>query len=282
MRNKNTASFYIGYCDDTDGVEWDCEVDDGTSAAEKDSDISNCSLNQNVSSYPENFKSYMDIPLLERRSSDIDGLRASALENIDKDKLVCKSAECLLNDYGDIEPLNKTKKQRSCEILETNRESMESTNSRDHQSKRGHLRSKSANLVKHTIIKHLKKDKLKHGKSNIDILANPQITVTADMTENIRRKSRSLPRTLDASILEDRLKTVEDREINNLVKSEKRKRKREKIGSMFNTRAGDKKEIMRYDSAVKNMVLNRATSSINQKIDRTSIVVSRVIITAWR
>ena len=168
IRNKNTASFYVGYCDDTDGAECECEVDEAN-GIEKDSDMSNCSLNQNVSLYPENFKSYMDIPPFERRSSDIDGLRASALENIDKDKPVCKSAECLLNDYGDIEPLTKTKKQRSCEFLETNCESMESINSRDSQSKKGHLRTKSGSIVKHTIVKHLKRDKLKHGKSNMDI-----------------------------------------------------------------------------------------------------------------
>ena len=122
------------------------------------------------------------------------------------------------------------------------------------------------------------RDKLKHGKSNMDIQANPQITVTPDITENIRRKSRSLPRTLDASKLEDSLKTVEDREISNLIKCERRRRKREKIGSMLNSMAGDKREIMRYDFAVKNLVLNHATSSINSKIYRTSVVVPRVII----
>ena len=72
---------------------------------------SNCSLQQNHTSSPHNFKSYVDKTFLERRSSDIDELRTSALETIDKDRVICKSADCLLNDYGNIKPM--TEKKRS-------------------------------------------------------------------------------------------------------------------------------------------------------------------------
>ena len=260
FRSKTTASFYIGYCDDPDGVECDDESVEGCSfqhtysSGDNSGNVSNYSLNENDSIYGDNFKSFIGTSKLERRSSDIDELRISALENIDKDKLVCKSAECLLNDYGDMEPLNQKKKQRSCELLDINCGHIAAIDSKSQKSKRGHLRSKSANLVKQTILKqyknHLKKDKLKHGKSTMDLVSNPQITVTNDTTDNLKRKSHTLPRSLDASKLE-RL-DLRDEEVINLIKHDKRKKKREKLSNMLNSMAGDKKEIMRYNLTIKN------------------------------
>ena len=112
IRSKNTASFYIGFCDDPDGVEYDLGSAESSNfqhsfGSDNLGNISNYNLNDSNSTHGESFKSYLDAAHLERRNSDIDGLRVSALENIDKEKLVCKSAECLLNDYGDMEPINQ-------------------------------------------------------------------------------------------------------------------------------------------------------------------------------
>ena len=215
---------------------------------ENSGDVTNISFNENESKNGESFKAYMDISQIERRSSDIDGLRASALENIDKDKLVCKSAECLLNDYGDLEPLNKIKKQRSCELLDINIESQGTTRTNAPKTKRGHLRSKSASLVKNTIVKqyrnHLRREKINSGKSAIDITANPQITLTKNITDSSRRKCHTLPKSLDASKLED---LTMKNELPNSIKLDNRTKKREKISNMLNSIAGEKKEIMRYD-----------------------------------
>ena len=90
IRSKTTASFYIGYCDDPDGVESDYEIVEGCNLHqhhtfyENSGDVTNISFNENESKNGESFKAYMNISQLERRSSDIDGLRSSALENIDK------------------------------------------------------------------------------------------------------------------------------------------------------------------------------------------------------
>merc|ERR1712223_1560286 len=114
------------------------------------------------------------------------------------------------------------------------------------KTKRGHLRSKSASLVKNTIVKqyrnHLRREKINSGKSSIDITANPQITLTKNITDSVRRKCHTLPKSLDASKLED---LSMKNELPNSIKLDSRTKKREKISNMLSSIAGEKKEIMR-------------------------------------
>ena len=214
---------------------------------------SNCSLQQNHTSSPHNFKSYVDKTFLERRSSDIDELRTSALETIDKDRVICKSADCLLNDYGNIKPMTEKKKQRSCDILYGKSESFDQIDTIEQNARiRGHSRSKSASLMKETVVRqcksHIKRDR---SKSRVppqnDEEVIPHIAITHCTTDIVHGKSHTLPKCNEIPQMEQNLELFIDEKMTRLYKkSTKGKRKRDKITNMFSTVAGEKKEVIRY------------------------------------
>ena len=94
------------------------------------------------------------------------------------------------------------------------------------------------------LLSKIRREKINSGKSAIDITANPQITLTKNITDSSRRKCHTLPKSLDASKLED---LTMKNELPNSIKLDNRTKKREKISNMLNSIAGEKKEIMRYD-----------------------------------
>ena len=182
-------------------------------------------------------------PLIRRNSSDIDKLRASALLVIDKQDITCKSAECLLNDYGDIEPIKQAKIHRSIDILNDSSTSYQASEKViKPTTEKGHSRSKSAGLFKSTVVKECQTGFQKEtSKSRANV---PDVNLIRNTKPG--NKSHTLPRILDATNLKDpsshqqlpSLSTITDK---------KPKKKREKIGSLFSTIGLDKKSATRYE-----------------------------------
>ena len=259
-RKKTTSEFYIGYCDEPDGVDSDCDINESSnfSYATNDSsfdmsgDECNSSLQQDANSIPKTIKTCVNESFYEKRTSSyIDLLRISALKSINKQNNVCKSAECLLNDYGDTQLLHQRKKQRSCELLDAKFEKFEPIDATG-QTKKGHSRSKSAYAIKDVALKGSKspnkKDMSKLGKTKTEADLIPRIAITQYSTENPASKSRTLPRTLDVSTLEQGFDIFADQHLSHLQpKSSKRSRKRDKISNIFSSVAGEKRGVMRYD-----------------------------------
>ena len=254
-RIKTTASFYISNYDDHDGIDSDVDVDEGYQWSHPlDHDLSS-DMNA-IDSSSEQTRSNSSLqngilhagstPLIRRNSSDIDKLRASALLVIDKQDVTCKSAECLLNDYGDIEPIKQAKIHRSIDILNDSSRSyqvsekvIKSTN------KKGHSRSKSAGLLKSTVVKECQTG---FHKENSKSRANvPDVNMIGKNNPDI--KSQTLPRILDATNLKDNPYSSSHQQLPSLspISANKHKKKREKIGSIFSTIGLEKKNVARYE-----------------------------------
>ena len=208
-------------------------------------DCNGCLKDRNLNS--KSFKTFVNPTFYDKRtSSDIDLLRISALNSISKDRIVCKSAECLLNDYGDTETVDQRKKQRSCEMLDTNFEAYERVNiSGTKINKRGHLRSKSAFGVKDIVkenasLRNKDREKLGKIKTETDV---PRIAVTQYSPKYGSRKSQTFPRTFDSS----KFGQMSDINTNPNFDEKKSKRtKRDKISQIFSSGGGEKREKMRY------------------------------------
>ena len=199
----------------------------------------------------QTFKAYIDAHFLERRrSSDIDLLRTSVLESIDKNGHTYKSAECLLNDYGDMQPLDPRKKQRSFDLLDMNSETFDVIDSKDQKANRGHSRSKSTSLKK-TVVQQCK-DQLKRykSKSSTNLAEGEsvlQIAITQYANDNTPTKPHTLPRNIHVSKLEGNLDLLTGPPSLMLQERTSRRRKLEKISSMLSLKNGDKKEFIRYE-----------------------------------
>ena len=222
---------------------------------------SNFSLHQNDVSSPNNCKSYADKTFLERSSSDIDELRTSALDPIDKDRIICKSADCLLNDYENIKPMSDKKKQRSCDILDGKFKLSDKTDAGEQNKIRGHSRSKSASLMKETVVRqcknHIKGDRSKPAtplENEGEVI--PLIAINHYLTDGIQGKSHTLPKCNEISKMEPNRELFIDEKVKRLYKkSAKGKRKRDKITNMFSSVAGEKKEVIRYGSKCKHQIV---------------------------
>ena len=178
-------------------------------------------------------------------------MRASALESIDKGGLICKSAECLLNDYRDIQPLDPRKKQRSFDLLDVKSETFELINSKQQNTNKGHSRSKSASLRKDKVVKRCK-NQIKRDTSNSSTNVAEgelvlQIATTHYATDTTRTKPHTFPRRLNASKLEESLDLLTYPD-SSILQHEptKRRRKLDKISSMLSLVGSEKKEVIRY------------------------------------
>lgn len=253
-RIKTTASFYISHYDDHDGIDSDVDVEEGFQCSHpldydfsSDMNAIDSSSEQNINSSLQNCILHAgSTPLIRRNSSDIDKLRASALLVIDKQDITCKSAECLLNDYGDIKPIKQAKIHRSIDILNESSTSyqvaekvIQPTN------KKGHSRSKSAGLLKSTVVKECQTSFHKeNSKSSANV---PDVNMTVKTNPGI--KSHTLPRILDETNLKDNPYSSLHQQLPSLstTTAKKHKKKRDKIGSLFSTIGLEKKNAIRYE-----------------------------------
>ena len=254
-RIKTTASFYISHYDDHDGIDSDVDVDEGYQCSHPlDHDLSS-DMNAIDSSSEKNrsnssLQNYIlhagSTPLIRRNSSDIDKLRASALLVIDKQDITCKSAECLLNDYGDIKPIKQAKIHWSIDILNDSSTSYKVTEEIvQPTNKKGHSRSKSASLLKSTVVKECQT--VFHKENSKSSVNAPEVNMIGKNDPGI--KSHTLPRILDAINLQDNSYSSLHEQLPSLstITAKIYKKKRDKIGSLFSTIGLEKKNVTRYE-----------------------------------
>ena len=187
-----TASFYI-HADDYPDNAGDSMFDindylncgysaHDDSAIDTSADDYNCSLQDSPTSQILNVSALSDN---SRRSSDIDELRISALDTLNKQAIVCRSAECLLNDYGDTQSLQRSKKQGSYDLLDTKVERFEASASTGKIGmRRGHFRSKSAFGLKDMVAK-AKDTKKKLGSKLDKAKAEKTISIPQNVDFNL-------------------------------------------------------------------------------------------------